>query len=153
MAAVIDRFGEGFMQRIGTASGGDDMLTLFRNVSVVGDSVGADQGSEFLNNLAATSEGVTTGASLEGFVRTPEEDIRPVGFPDASRVELSIIDRIIVVNGNWEVTVMRGDTLSLYSSAVYGDALSYLLIFKANQDKLRNPDIINVGQRIRLPRP
>ena len=155
MAAVIDRFGEEFIQRIVRAGEGQDMLTLFRYVSVVGDpdQEGADHGAQFLNNLAAISEDAMPVADFEEVVRTPEAEIRPVAFPSANRAELSIIDRIVINNGEWIITVIRGDTLSLYSSAIFGNASSYDLIFKANQDQIRNPNIINVGQRILLPRP
>jgi nucleoid-associated protein YgaU len=48
-------------------------------------------------------------------------------------------------------TVKSGDTLSKIAKASYGDANEYMRIFYANQDKLKDPDKIQVGQVLRIP--
>ena len=48
-------------------------------------------------------------------------------------------------------TVVAGDTLSKLAKAYLGDAGRYMEIFKANTDKLSNPDQIKVGQRLNIP--
>jgi LysM repeat protein len=48
-------------------------------------------------------------------------------------------------------TVKSGDTLSKISKQFYGDADEYMRIFYANQDKLRDPDKIQVGQQLTIP--
>lgn len=48
-------------------------------------------------------------------------------------------------------TVERGDTLSGISKKVYGDAMKYMVIFKANQPMLKDPDRIYPGQVLRIP--
>lgn len=50
-------------------------------------------------------------------------------------------------------TVKSGDTLSKIAKYVYGDANKYPKIFESNKDQLANPDLIKVGQRLRLPNP
>ena len=49
-------------------------------------------------------------------------------------------------------TVQPGDTLSKLSKATLGDAMKYMDIFNANRDQLDNPDMIKVGQKLKLPK-
>jgi nucleoid-associated protein YgaU len=48
-------------------------------------------------------------------------------------------------------TVKAGDTLSKISKQFYNDPNEYMRIFYANQDKLRDPDKIQVGQQLTIP--
>ena len=47
--------------------------------------------------------------------------------------------------------VKAGDTLSKISQQFYGNAKDYMRIFNANQDKLKDPDHIDVGQELKIP--
>lgn len=47
--------------------------------------------------------------------------------------------------------VKAGDNLSKISKQFYGDANEYMRIFYANQDKLKDPDKIQVGQKLNIP--
>jgi nucleoid-associated protein YgaU len=47
--------------------------------------------------------------------------------------------------------VKSGDNLSKISKQFYGDPNEYMRIFYANQDKLRDPDQIQVGQKLTIP--
>ncbi|MBX2853901.1 MAG: LysM peptidoglycan-binding domain-containing protein [Rhodobacteraceae bacterium] len=49
------------------------------------------------------------------------------------------------------ITVRAGDTLGAIAIAAYGDALLYPRIFQANQDILRSPNDLSIGQRLRIP--
>jgi nucleoid-associated protein YgaU len=49
-------------------------------------------------------------------------------------------------------TVQSGDTLSKISKQFYGDANEYMRIFEANRDKLKDPDRIQAGQVLTIPR-
>ena len=53
--------------------------------------------------------------------------------------------------GGQSYEVKSGDTLSKISKQFYGDADEYMRIFYANQDKLRDPDKIQVGQNLTIP--
>jgi nucleoid-associated protein YgaU len=53
--------------------------------------------------------------------------------------------------GSQTYTVKSGDTLSKISKQFYGDAHEYMRIFYANQDKLTDPDKIQVGQKLVIP--
>lgn len=49
-------------------------------------------------------------------------------------------------------TVQPGDTLSKIAKQFYGNANDYNRIFEANRDKLKNPDQIQAGQQLVVPR-
>lgn len=53
--------------------------------------------------------------------------------------------------GGQTYTVKAGDTLSKISKQFYGDDNEYMRIFYANKDKLRDPDKIQVGQKLTVP--
>jgi nucleoid-associated protein YgaU len=48
-------------------------------------------------------------------------------------------------------TVVSGDTLSKIAKNCLGDAMAYPKIFEANRDILDNPDMIKVGQTLKIP--
>ena len=47
--------------------------------------------------------------------------------------------------------VVKGETLSAISKKYYGSANKYPRIFEANRDQLKDPDHIQIGQRLRIP--
>jgi LysM repeat protein len=47
--------------------------------------------------------------------------------------------------------VKPGDNLSKISKQFYGDADEYMRIYYANQDTLKDPDMIKVGQKLTIP--
>ncbi len=47
--------------------------------------------------------------------------------------------------------VVAGDTLSGIAKRFYGNAGQYMKIFEANRDILDNPDLIKIGQKLRIP--
>jgi len=48
--------------------------------------------------------------------------------------------------------VVSGDTLGALAKKYYGKASLYMKIFEANKDILKNPDLIKVGQKLRIPK-
>jgi nucleoid-associated protein YgaU len=56
---------------------------------------------------------------------------------------------------SWDATqwheVQAGDTLSKIAEKYYGDASLYMQIFEANQDILKDPNMIRVGQKLKIP--
>ena len=48
-------------------------------------------------------------------------------------------------------TVQSGDTLSKISKHFYGDANKHMKIFEANRDQLSSPDLIKIGQVLKIP--
>ena len=48
-------------------------------------------------------------------------------------------------------TVVAGDSLSKIAKRFYGKANAWKRIFEANQDIVKNPDLIHPGQVLRIP--
>jgi len=55
----------------------------------------------------------------------------------------------------WDATqwheVKKGETLSKIAEKYYGDPSLYPQIFEANRDVLKDPNLIKVGQKLRIP--
>jgi len=49
-------------------------------------------------------------------------------------------------------TIVRGDSLSKIAKRFYGDAMKYPVLFEANREIIKNPDLIYPGQVLRVPR-
>ncbi len=146
---VFDHFGQGFIQRVSSISGGLDFRALFRAVSSAHDAQpNHDQGAAFLNALAAES----TDLALQT-VSTNTQAANPSPLPNATSAEIAVVNRIKVTGNLWELEVGIGDSLSEIASAVYGDSLSYTVLFEANRDVLLDADILEVGTIIRIPKP
>lgn len=47
--------------------------------------------------------------------------------------------------------VERGDSLSKIAKRFYGDASQWKRIFEANRDRIRDPDLIQPGWRLKIP--
>jgi len=48
-------------------------------------------------------------------------------------------------------TVQKGDSLSKIAKALYGHAGKWKVIYEANKDSIKNPDLIYPGQVFRIP--
>jgi nucleoid-associated protein YgaU len=72
------------------------------------------------------------------------------------RVEQTVRTSGAAVGGSQEqqqtYTVQPGDTLSKISAHFYGDASQYMRIFQANRDKLTDPNKIQPGQKLNIPK-
>ncbi len=55
------------------------------------------------------------------------------------------------VSGERFYEVVAGDTLGAIAQKYYGKASAYMKIFEANRDILDNPDLIKVGQKLKIP--
>lgn len=49
-------------------------------------------------------------------------------------------------------TVKRGDSLSKIARNFYGDAKKYPVLFEANLEVIKDPDLIYPGQKLRIPK-
>ena len=47
--------------------------------------------------------------------------------------------------------VKKGETLSKIAQQYYGDPGLYTTIFEANRDRLKDPNLIRIGQKLRIP--
>ncbi len=59
------------------------------------------------------------------------------------------------VKDEYDVTqyheVVKGDTLWKIAEKYYGDGNLYTNIFEANKDILKDPNMIKIGQKLRIP--
>jgi nucleoid-associated protein YgaU len=49
-------------------------------------------------------------------------------------------------------TIVSGDSLSKIAKRFYGDAMKYPVLFEANREIIKNPDLIYPGQVLRVPK-
>ena len=49
-------------------------------------------------------------------------------------------------------TIQKGDSLSKIAKKYYGDAMKYPVLFEANREVIKNPDLIYPGQVVRVPK-
>lgn len=47
--------------------------------------------------------------------------------------------------------IQKGDSLSAIAKRKYGDTSKWRMIYEANRDIIKNPDLIYPGQKIKLP--
>jgi nucleoid-associated protein YgaU len=72
----------------------------------------------------------------------PQETVNIDIAPDGSRVD----------EGTVIYEVVAGDTLGAIAQRFYGKSSRYMKIFEANRDILDNPDLIKVGQKLKIPK-
>jgi len=53
---------------------------------------------------------------------------------------------------NRKLSIVKGDNLWNIARAHYGEGLQYTIIFNANKDQIRDPDLIYPGQNFSLPK-
>lgn len=67
-------------------------------------------------------------------------------MPDFSDVKSGVESTAVKI-----YEVKPGDSLSKIAKDEYGDANAYMLIFEANTDILKNPNMIHPGQKLKIP--
>ena len=75
--------------------------------------------------------------------RKPKADFSDVEAGSSSTAPAAPADRTY--------TVVKGDSLSKIAKRLYGDAQQWRKIYEANQDQIKNPDLIYPGQTFRIP--
>jgi LysM repeat protein len=111
-------------------------------------------GSGFLFTLFDFSVQVGAPATPEG-VLTVEAD-NPSGLPQNDfRVTVPVTFGRVLLGASYAGfqahKVVAGDTLSGIAESAYGDANLWPRLFIANRDTINDPDLIQVGQVLRVP--
>ena len=73
----------------------------------------------------------------------------PAAKPDFSNVQSGVSSTAPAEAQTY--TVVSGDTLSKIAKHHYGNANRWHEIFDANRDQISNPDLIRVGQVLKIP--
>lgn len=79
-------------------------------------------------------------------VSAPEEN----GPKPASEAQIAAAGTVVIPNINTAI-VSRGDNLWRISQRIYGKGVRYTVIYGANQEQIRNPNLIYPGQVFVLP--
>ncbi len=109
------------------------------NPGVEGLNVEFNEGVVSLSGNAKSAEALEKAVLMAGNVKGVEK-IKAEGLnapPIAEKVEY--------------YTIVSGDTLSKLARQYYGKASDYPRIFEANREVIKDPDLIYVGQKIRIP--
>lgn len=109
------------------------------NPGIDGLQVGFDDGVVTLSGEANSAEALEKAVLMAGNVRGVT-NINAEGLsapPAEAKVEY--------------YTIVSGDTLSKIAKNYYGNAMDYPRIFEANKEVIKDPDLIYVGQKIRIP--
>ena len=106
------------------------------------------------DNLAVAFDGATGTATVSGEAAdqpTKEKIVLCCGnVHGVEKVEETMTVKAPADESRY-YTVVKGDTLSAISKAMYGNANEYPKIFEANKPMLSNPDKIYPGQLLRIP--
>lgn len=108
-----------------------------------------------VQNLSVSEE--QNKLKLSGLVNTQYEKntlwdkIKEIGGENANDISADI--KVANTDYYHIHTVEGGESLSKISKFYYKDANKYMKIFDANKDQLTNPDVIKVGQKLKIPMP
>ena len=105
-----------------------------KTVTLTGDAPNREASAKV---MAAFNRLVETDNTLNTIRVEPPPQAAPAPAPEV--VEQRIYE------------VVSGDTLGAIAQKYYGAASKYMKIFEANRDILDNPDLIKVGQKLKIP--
>jgi len=71
--------------------------------------------------------------------------------PETMGSTIVVDDDQYIVDKAFSYTVERGDNLHWIAAKTYGDARLWVRIYKANSDKIMNPNVLEVGQVLVIP--
>ncbi len=135
-----------------------------RNPGLDKFSVKVDGGVVTIVGFAQSTEAAQKAVLLAGNIKGVDEVISKLYVPGSNMTETEPvqelealesmeIDTAALETGDVEFYIIEsGDTLSKIAKQYYGDAMAYPKIFEANKEVIKDPDLIFVGQKIRIPR-
>jgi nucleoid-associated protein YgaU len=110
------------------------------NPGIEGLNVSYENGVVSLSGQAASAEAMEKAVLMAGNIQGVSE-VRVDGLaapPPTETAEYHVI--------------AKGETLSALAKRYYGDGNAYPRIFEANREVIKDPDLIFVGQKIRIPK-
>jgi len=85
--------------------------------------------------------------ALENIVGEKDVVVEKTAKPKV--IQTSIVNNSIIITNT--VTVLDGENLYKIAQRIYGNGGKYLQLYEANKDILKNPDLIRVGQVLKVP--
>jgi nucleoid-associated protein YgaU len=114
-----------------------------KTVTLTGEVASADAKAAIMNAFNAL---VATDNTINMI------PVAPAATPMAAAVAAAAIGATPGATAETIHEVVKGDTLSALAKRYLGSANRYMDIFNANKDQLNNPDMIKVGQKLRIPK-
>jgi LysM repeat protein len=152
---LFDRFTKSFEDKVNEALdemrgmnlGVDNLSAEVDGKDVTLKGLAKDKDSKFkamevFNNLVDTRNTLNTIRIAEP---PPAPEPEPAPEPPAAAVEADGEPTVRMHE------VVSGDTLGAIAQTYYGKASLYMKIFEANRDVLDDPNLIKVGQMLRIP--
>ncbi len=110
------------------------------NPGIEGLKVSYENGVVSLSGEAASAEAMEKAVLMAGNIQGVSE-VRVNGLAAPQPTE----------EAEYHV-IAKGETLSALAKRYYGDSNAYPRIFEANREVIKDPDLIFVGQKIRIPK-
>jgi nucleoid-associated protein YgaU len=110
------------------------------NPGIEGLKVSYENGVVSLSGEAASAEAMEKAVLMAGNIQGVSE-VRVNGLAAPAPTE----------EAEYHV-IAKGETLSALAKRYYGDGNAYPRIFEANREVIQDPDLIFVGQKIRMPK-
>lgn len=90
-------------------------------------------------------------SNVHSSVSTSTPPVPKPAAPDFSNVHSEVRTSVPAADQTQTYTVVSGDSLSKIAKKFYGHANRWREIFEANRDQISNPDLINIGQVLKIP--
>ncbi|HIO93293.1 MAG TPA: LysM peptidoglycan-binding domain-containing protein [Leucothrix mucor] len=95
----------------------------------------------------------TKAPSKEVAVATEKKELKPATLrnvvPSVAKSKPSVTEVGASVT---TITVLEGETLFKIAQRVYGSGTNYLALYEANKDTIEDPNVIRIGQVLKVPR-
>ena len=128
---------------------------LFGNEAEAADKITehVESDNPGVDNIKADyHDGVVTLSGSSDDPAAVEKAILMVGNIEGVQKVVNNTNQSLEETGKTEYyEIQSGDTLSKLAKKFYGDASVYNRIFEANKEVIKDPDLIFVGQKIRIP--
>lgn len=120
--------------------------------------------SKTLNQIVGENKDAAAGSPDDNYIRSLNEQLakQPAAGEQSVKTPASIktsskessesnITAIRQVNSGRTITVLKGESLYKIAQRIYGKGEPYMLLYKANREIINNPDIIHIGQVLKVP--
>jgi nucleoid-associated protein YgaU len=142
---LFDRFGKSFEQQVQEAI--NDIGATTPGVS----GLHAEVRGKVITLMGKAESRKAADLAMQKIDQAVKADniVNSIEVAKAPEPEVSTTPQPVTEERTYEV--VAGDTLGAIAQKYYGKATEYMKIFEANRDILENPDLIKVGQKLKIP--